>query len=87
MEAGLAQLWLLAFRTWTRRSVFAPLAPLRAPRVSAQLIAVAFLLLDAGAVVAALCWLHRQRCIADITDLRYRNHPDRPRRTLSDGQR
>ena len=53
----------------------------------AQLLAVAFLLADAGAVILGLCWLHRQRCIADITDLRYRNHPDRARRTLGDGQR
>jgi hypothetical protein len=47
-----------------------------------QLLVAAFLVLDGAAVVLGLCWLHRQRCISDITDLRYRDHPDRARRTL-----
>ncbi|HXH23262.1 MAG TPA: hypothetical protein VNN10_14655 [Dehalococcoidia bacterium] len=49
---------------------------------SAEIAVLLFLAADAGAVLAALYFLHRQRCIDDITDLRYRDHPDRARRTL-----
>jgi hypothetical protein len=49
---------------------------------SAEFLVLAFFGLDVAAVVLALYLLHRQRCIDDITDMRYRSHPDRPRRTL-----
>ena len=49
---------------------------------SAELLVIAFFTLDVAAVLIALCLLHRQRCIDDITDMRYRSHPDRARRTL-----
>ncbi len=43
-------------------------------------VAVVFVGLDVGAVLAALSWLHRRRVRADITDLRYRR-PGWPERT------
>ena len=49
---------------------------------SAEFLVIAFFALDVAAVLVALCLLHRQRCIDDITDMRYRSHPDRARRTL-----
>jgi hypothetical protein len=49
---------------------------------SAEIAVLLFFAADLAAVVGGLFLLHRQRCIDDITDLRYRNHPDRARRTL-----
>lgn len=49
---------------------------------SPEFLVVLFFVMDGAFVLAGLCWLHRQRCIADITDLRYRHHPDRARRTI-----
>jgi hypothetical protein len=75
MEAGRA----LSLRDPTS---LVPRHALPGAAVTAHLAIAAFFLLDAGFVVLGLCLLHRQRCIADITDLRYRDHPDRARRTL-----
>jgi hypothetical protein len=49
---------------------------------SAEIAVLLFFAVDLGAVLVGLFLLHRQRCIDDITDLRYRDHPDRHRRTL-----
>jgi hypothetical protein len=48
--------------------------------MTAQVLLAAFLLADLLAVGLALANLHRQRCIDDYLDLRYRDHPDRHRR-------
>ena len=50
--------------------------------MTGQLLAAAFLIADGAAVVLGLCRLHKQRCLSDIRDLRYRDHPDRAKRTL-----
>jgi hypothetical protein len=50
--------------------------------MTAEVVLAAFLLVDLLGVLAGLAYLHRRRCIADITDMRYRGHPERPRQTL-----
>jgi len=50
--------------------------------LSAEVLVAGFFTLDIGLVMLGLFLLHRQRCIDDITDQRYRSHPDRARRTL-----
>jgi hypothetical protein len=50
--------------------------------MTAQLLVSAFFVLDGAGMLLGLYLLHRQRCIDDICDMRYRDHPDRVRRTL-----
>jgi hypothetical protein len=60
----------------------APGVPWAVPPVSPQILVAGFFVLDAAGVLLGLWWLHRQRCIADVCDMRFRNHPDKMRRTL-----
>jgi hypothetical protein len=83
MEAGRARIRLRLHPEIVRPCLAGSSAmPAGQKSVSANLMVAAFFVLDGLGIVLGLFLLHRQRCIDDITDLRYRDHPDRARRTL-----
>ena len=43
------------------------------------IVVILFVVIDLGLVIGALAWLSEQRGIADITDMRYRQHRRRYR--------